>query len=327
MQKILITGANGFVGSHIAERLVSKNYSVRCLVRKTSDLKWVKNLPLEFCYGDITEPEALEQAVKDIDIIFHSAGVVRVSKTENYYKVNHIGTKNLIEAVYKFNPDIKRFVYISTQSVMGPSQADMCKGLNESCIPVSHYGKSKLLGEAEVLKYRDKLPVTVLRPAAVYGPRDKDLFPFFKVAAQGFFTIMSGDRNCKIQLLFIKDLAEICCLIAEAKETGNDIYFLAENRIYTWEEIGRILGCVSGRNVKIITFPLYLVNIFAVISEFFASFKNMPAKLNRDKVKEFCQKYWTADTSVFEKDFELKFTQLEIGAKITYNWYKENHWL
>ncbi|MFN3966478.1 MAG: NAD-dependent epimerase/dehydratase family protein [Endomicrobiia bacterium] len=318
--KILVTGANGFIGSHIVEKFLQKGEKVRCLVHK--NLTWLKDKPVELFYGSITHPETLPDAVKDIDFVFHCAAVLRVVKTQEYYEINHIGTKNLIETVYRYAPNIKRFVYISSQAAMGPSQET-----NKEECPVSDYGRSKLLGEKEVLKFKGKIPVAVLRPAAVYGPRDVDLLPFFKMVQKGIFPVLTGDENCVVQLLFVNDLVEICYIITQKNTLSKDIYFLAENKPYTWQEIGKIIAKISNKKIKIFVLPVWFVKTMATISEFTMKLKNKPAKLNRDKVKEFCQNCWIADSSLSEKEFNFKFTELEIGARITYNWYKEKGWI
>jgi len=318
--KILITGANGFIGSHIVEKFIQKGHQVRCLVHK--NVTWLKNKPVELFYGNITQPDTLVQAIEGVDFVFHCAAVLRVLKPEEYYKINHIGTKNLVEAVYKYNPDIRRFVYISSQAAMGP-----IKGENEKECPVSDYGRSKLLGEKEVLSFKDKLAVTILRPAAVYGPRDTDLLPFFKFAEKGIFPILSGKKNSFIQMVFVKDVVEICDMLTQKEKFQKDIYFLAENRAYTWQEIGKTIERISQKNIKIFVVPAWTVKTIALASELFMRLKNKPSKLNRDKVKEFTQECWVSDPSNTEKDFGFKFTDLETGIKITYNWYKENTWL
>ena len=108
MNKILVTGSNGFLGSFIVEELLKRNFEVKCLVRKTSNLRWIKNLPVEFIYGEITKPETLEAAVKDTSYIFHVAAIKRALVKEDYYRVNQEGTANLLNAASKYCKDFKR---------------------------------------------------------------------------------------------------------------------------------------------------------------------------------------------------------------------------
>ncbi|MBU2614879.1 MAG: NAD-dependent epimerase/dehydratase family protein, partial [Elusimicrobia bacterium] len=175
MSRILITGANGFVGTNLAQKFVAGGHSVRCLIHK--NLSEIKNIPVEIRYGNIADPASLTKAVKDIDFVFHCAGALRAKNIKTLYDINQTGTKNLIEAVHKYNPSIKRFVYVSSQAAMGPCiNLEDPKDPNGLCGPVSDYGRSKMMGEREVLKFKDKIPVTILRPAAIYGPYDKDIF-------------------------------------------------------------------------------------------------------------------------------------------------------
>lgn len=326
MSKILITGANGFVGTNLAEKFIKEGQQVRCLVHK--NLTTIKNLPVEIFRGSIIKPETLIEAVKNVDFVFHSAGVLRAVNTQDYYEVNQTGTKNLIEAVYKYNPKIKRFIHISTQAAMGPCKDINPKDPDAVCEPVSHYGKSKMLGELEVLKYKDKLPITILRPAAIYGPYDKDIFTFFQFASKGFFPILTGNHECFVQMLFINDLIDICNLIVKKVEPRLNIYFLAEKKHYSWQEIAVILSRATGKETMTVTLPLWLIKLAAFFSEIFMRIvKNEPSPFNSDKVAEFCQKYWLGDSSKTEQEFGITFTSLENGTKITYNWYIENKWL
>src|SRR5947209_1386964 len=118
---VLITGATGFIGSHLAELLHSKGYELRCLVRKTSDLKWIKHLPIEYVYGDLFAQEILRSAVQDVDYIYHVAGLTKAKSRAEYFQGNHIATKNLLEAALTGKGNLKRFVHVSTQAAVGPS--------------------------------------------------------------------------------------------------------------------------------------------------------------------------------------------------------------
>ena len=178
--KALVTGGTGFIGSHLTEALIRKGVQVRCLLRKTSDLKWLKGLPIEFVHGDCNDKTSLEKAVRGVDWVFHLAGVTKAIKEETYFEVNGLGTENLIHACLENNPRLQKFIYISSQAAAGPSRNGCNKKELDPCEPVSFYGRSKRVGEELVLTHAHELPVLILRPSAVYGPRDKDIFAFFK---------------------------------------------------------------------------------------------------------------------------------------------------
>jgi len=153
---------------------------IRCLLRKTSDVKWLKGLPIEFVQGACNDKTSLGEAVKGVDWVFHLAGVTKAIKEETYFEVNGLGTENLILACLEHNPLLQKFVYISSQAAAGPSRNGNRKKESDPCEPVSIYGRSKRMGEEGVLAHAHELPVLILRPSAVYGPRDKDIFAFFK---------------------------------------------------------------------------------------------------------------------------------------------------
>ena len=119
--KALVTGSNGFIGSFLVEELLERNYQVKCLVRKTSDLQWIKDLPVQFAYGDVTNFDSILPAVENIDYIFHLGGIVRARKENDFFLVNSLGTKNLLEACKQHNLNLKRFTYLSSQAAVGPS--------------------------------------------------------------------------------------------------------------------------------------------------------------------------------------------------------------
>lgn len=323
--KVLLTGANGFVGSHIAEMLVQNGHNVVTLVRQASNHKWLKGLSAEFVSGDICHPHTLEKAVKGVDAIIHCAGLVRALKIENYYHVNQHGTRNLVETALCFNPHLKKFIYISSQAAMGPSPDFRAKHVHEKENPVSDYGKSKLAGEKELVALSGKIPFTILRPAAVYGPRDKDIFIFFNLVHRGLRPKTFEDRF--IQMLFVKDLALAAISALSNKNSDDKTYFLAEEKFYTWEDMSRTIAQALGKSSIPLPLPDLVLHGASFFAENISKLFGKPAVLNRQKIIEMMQTYWLADNTAAKKDLKMDFTKLDFGAKITYSWYKENNWL
>ena len=229
--------------------------------------------------------------------------------SKGFYKIQHL----------------KKFILISSQAAMGPSQSFAPKQLHEPETPVSDYGRSKLAGEKTLSILKVKVPFTILRPASVYGPRDKDIFIFFQLVHYGFRPRTTSSRY--LQLLFVKDLARaaLCALSSDA--ANGSTYFLGEQTPFQWEEVSALIA----QAIKKKTFPLPLPDAAfygtSFIAEVLASLCGKPAVLNRQKIDEMMQPYWLGNSVPAQKDLALDFTKLDFGAKITYSWYRENSWL
>lgn len=322
---ILITGANGFVGSHITEALVEQGHKVFCLVRKSSNLKWIKNLNIEYKYGDITDTAQLPEIVADVDVIVHTAGVLRALEKKTYYDVNQHAAARLAEAVVKYNPGLKKFILISSLAAMGPSSSIKPKTIYDINAPVSDYGKSKLAGEIEIENiFNNKIPYTILRPAAVYGPRDKDIFIFFKLVNMGFH--LYTPKKKFFQLVFVKDISAAVINSINNKKSINKTYILAEKTPYTWCGVSKIIAETADRKTLPLPLPDIIFKITAFFIEKFYNYFGKAAVLNRQKANEMLQLFWLGDTVEATEELGITFTKLNFGAKITYLWYKNNNW-
>jgi dihydroflavonol-4-reductase len=325
--KALVTGANGFVGSFLVEGLLSKGYQVICLVRKTSNLRWLSGLKVDYVYGDITQKESLKNALRNVNFVFHVAGLTKARSQEEYFKANCQGTKNLIEACVEDNLRVKRFVYISSQAAVGPGKDKQPLDETSPCSPITDYGKSKLEGEKIVLEYSSQLPVTIIRPPAVYGPRDTDILSFFKVANKGLKTLL-GKGESYFSLCYIEDLIDGIILAAESPKATGQIYFIADDQIYSWREAFQIIAKVLDKKTMTIRIPKAFLYILAFFSENITKLLRKSSAVNIQKVREITQRYWLCDISKAKR--ELGFSpqyHLEEGAKKTVRWYKEKGWL
>ncbi|MDR3071554.1 MAG: NAD-dependent epimerase/dehydratase family protein [Endomicrobium sp.] len=320
---VLVTGANGFVGSHIVETLLEEKHRVLCVIRKTSNLKWIKNLPLDYICGDLNNKSFLETNIKNVDVVVHCAGIVRAMDREKYFETNVGHTKTLCEVILKNNCNLKKFIFISSQAAMGPSKSDCARRITDRENPVSDYGLSKLAAELEIRKIlQGKVPYTILRPACVYGPRDKDIFIFFNLVHKHIRPVTIRERL--LQLVYVKDVAKAVVACLENEKSNNNIYYLADSIAYTWADIGKTISSSVGVNTIQLPVPDFVFRLAATVSEIFSYVKKKPVVLNKQKVAEMLQKYWIADTQPAEIDLNIKFTCLEVASKITYNWYLEN---
>lgn len=320
MGKVLVTGANGFIGSHLVEGLLQKGYEVRALVRRTADLKWLVGLPIEIRYGAITELNTLLPAVENIDYICHTAGATKARTIEDFALINYGGTENLLNACLKKNPYLKRFMLFSSLAAVGPSDNQAPMSEQKLCYPISNYGTSKQQAESAVLALKDKIPCVILRLSAIYGPRDKETLVYFKYLNKGIRPVFGGSFS----ICYVKDVVNACLLGLEKEIVSGTIYNIASPRCYTFDELAQVAESILSKKTLRIRIPTFILMIYASIIQKFSQ----DSILSPDKIKELTQKCWVCD--IKKAQTELSFTaqyDIEDGLRETISWYKNQGWL
>jgi nucleoside-diphosphate-sugar epimerase len=323
--KVLVTGATGFLGGHVAEALSSRGDHVRALVRKTSNKKLLEKLPnVELFEGSVEQVERLAEAVDGVDAIVHCAGIVKARSTDEFFAVNVGGTSNLVEAARR--RPLKRFVHVSSLEACGPS-ADGRPVSAEQESPVTVYGRSKLAAEKVVLSARDSVPVTILRPAAIYGPRDVEILDAFKSIQRGLFPVINGGRS-KTIWIYATDCAEACIRAIDADAPSGGVYFVddgcgAIDMQQMFGDFERALG------KKALRAPLPLPVLMTVARgvEMFGRLTNRAVMLTREKANMLVQD-WVCSSEATRRDlgWEPKVPWVE-GVPRTVQWYRDNGWL
>ena len=310
--KVLVTGGNGFIGSHLVEALLRGGDEVYCLVRKTSDLSFLSSMKVTLIYGDLIQKEHLDKAVAEKDYIYHLSGIKRAKRRETYYGVNHIGTQNLVEACARYNPRVKKFLFVSSLAACGPSP---------------DYGKSKLLGEHAVLKRKDTIPVVVVRPPVIYGPRDRDLLSYFRWVNRGV-SLFIGRGKSYVSFCYVIDLISGILMAGEHPHSSGQIYFIADEHAYSWHRIADGIAKNMGKQVLNIHISKSITSFLSFLIESISFFTRKPFILNREKILEASQPYWVCDVSKAKNElgFTTAFT-LEDGIKATVEWYRKEGWL
>jgi nucleoside-diphosphate-sugar epimerase len=327
VQKILVTGANGFVGSHICETLQRNGFQVRALVRKTSDLTNIKHLDLELTYGDLNVLDSLPAAIEGVEAVINNAGVTKALDNNTFNRVNAEGSENILKATERSNSDIKRFIQISSAAASGPAPSDTAIDENHTPQPLTAYGKSKLTGEKAVLAYQDIFPVTVLRPSAIYGPRDKEMLSFFKAVSFRLKPTF-GRGECYINFTYVKDLAQAVAKALTKDLPSGGVYFVAEKRRYSYSEAADIISDALGIKGLDIHVPAAMLRFAGKISEMVAGWRNKASIFSADKALEMTQRYWLVDTSRIENDLGfVSPTSFTDGVTETVDWYRRHGWL
>ena len=235
--KTLVTGATGFIGTHLVKALVNEGRDVRCLVRRTSSKSKLERLGVELAYGDLLDKDSLKRSLKGVNVIYHLGGEVYSFKVKDYCKVNVQGTKNLLDCL---SPKIERFIYFSSIAAVGPNpNKDRLLTEEDTCIPVTPYGRSKCEAEKIVLEsFRQfKIPVVVIRPPTVYGPgQSQVLVNFFRKVKDGKF-YMVGTGEYLRSLCYIENLIDGVLLAEEKPEAIGKTFFISDKDVYTFKEI------------------------------------------------------------------------------------------
>ena len=323
----VVTGANGFVGSHLVDYLLEKKINVRCLVRKSSDLRWLDGKDVEIFDCGLSDKAGILKAFLNVDYIFHVAGVVKAKKQEGYFKGNVESTKNLLDVIVENNIPIKRFVIVSSQTVTGPSRNGKPVNEESECKPMTTYARSKLAQEKLVMSYADKIPVTICRAPAVFGERDTEIFIYFQTFNKGLTTLIGFDEKI-LSLVHAADLAEGLYLAAISDKSIGKLYFISSEKFYSWVELGKITSKVLNKNALKIRIPHFIVYTIAAVAQLFAMFSSKPATLNIEKAKDLVQNSWTCDTSKAVRELGYKQNiSIEEGIRRTCEWYKDMKWI
>ena len=325
--KALVTGSNGFIGSRLVEKLLHRGEQVRCLVRKTSNLRWIKDLDVEFVYGELTDESSLNPAMKGVDVIFHLAGVTKARNRQGYFLGNYQGTINLINASKNYGFDDQKFVFVSSLAAAGPAPSPTPLSEEDISKPISYYGKAKLAAEKAVLDMAPQRPVTIIRPPAVYGPRDSDVYQMFRYINKGLKPLLGG-RDRLTSLVHVDDLVQGILLSADLQQSNGRLYFICEDSVYDWKTIADEIARIMNKRTFTIHIPISILDLVAFFSELGARITSKPALLNKQKVLEMKQQYWICDNSRAKKELGFLPTMpLSIGIADTVEWYRSNGWL
>jgi nucleoside-diphosphate-sugar epimerase len=325
--KALITGANGFIGSHLAAALLARGDELYCLLRPSSNRQWLEGLAYEEVVGALDDRDSLRRAVAEVDLVYHCAGATKARRPEMLYDVNAGGTANLADAcLSREKPPL--MVYVSSQAAAGPAGDAGTRCEDEDCAPVSDYGRSKLLGEDVLHERRETLPYVILRPSAIYGPRDTEMFLFFKFIKRGLEPAL-GWEGRYVSLCYVDDLIDAMLLAGEGGDgLRGRTYFIAHDEVWDWSGIAREAAAAFGVKTRRVRVPKAVLFGAATLAEFGATLTGKVATLNRAKAREIWQKSWVCDVGKAKR--ELGFAPrvgFAEGARLVTTWYSEQGWL
>ena len=246
---------------------------------------------------------------------------------KTFFAVNAGGTENLVQGCLDHNPKMAKFVYLSSQAASGPGAPGRMKVESDPDTPISAYGESKRLGEEAALKLDGRIPVTILRPSAVYGPRDRDLLSLLKLMAKGVKLSLRGVTQW-ISMCFVDDLADSMVKAGRIGAGDGEVLFISDGERYRMEEIGDTFSHAMDTRAFRLTLPRCLICGIGSVSEAISRFTDQPCLLTRGKAKEMMQENWTCDIAKAKSMLDYRPTiNLIQGARITVDWYRKNKWL
>lgn len=319
---VLVTGGTGFVGGHVITALLQAGHPVRGLVRSRSKAEALGLGKVEWVTGDLTDAAALEAATHGVSAIIHLAGLVAARSELEFLSINRDGTERLVRAAADTQA---RFVHVSSLAAAGPAQPGQPLSGDEPPRPVSAYGRSKLASEHAVRA--GQLPWVILRPPAVYGPRDREMFRIFRAARLGIAPVF-GDGSQELSLVYGPDLAEAIVAATMAEGIEGAVCYPAHAEVLTARQVAMTIGNASGRKVRILGIPQPLARGALQLTGAFARLARRATLLTPDKGNELFQRAWTCDpTGLSQATGWQARHDLAQGALATYHWYLHAGWL
>jgi nucleoside-diphosphate-sugar epimerase len=327
----LVTGSSGFIGSHLVDALVARGATVRVLARAGAaagepdarTTRWTVDLLDD---RSVRESPAWE----DVTHVFHLAGVTKRRTLAQFRSGNVVPTANLLgAAVARVGDSPPRMVFVSTQAAGGPaSSPDRPVREDDPPLPIEGYGQSKLEAEQVVLRYEGQLPVTIVRPAAVYGPRDRDFLRAFRLAARSV-AIHAVPRQHRFSIVHVADLVDALLRAAERPQAVGRTYNVANDAPVSWQELyAEIAAAASLEPALTLQLPLPAIAAAGYAGDVVSAFTGWHTLANRHKTRLARPRWWLCDPGRAHDELGWNSAiPLQRGVRDTYLWYLAARWM
>ncbi len=325
--KAFVTGGTGFIGSHLVEALLATGqWEVRCLVR--SRLKWLEGLNITPIRGTLFDTNLIRDAVRDVDTVFHLGALTRAPTWDALYRENVEATLNLLGVLKAVNPTVKKIVIASSLAVVGRAQASKADETTP-LHPITYYGRSKAAMEGALDKENvdgrsltQELPVVIIRPPSVYGPREKDLFTFFRIVSKGLCPIVRGIGA--LSLVHVHDLVHGMLLAADNETAAGNTYFIGSDEDVSWDQLHMAVTTVLDRTALKLPIPKWVVRPVGFVSELAGRITGTYPPMNREKAAEIRWAVKACSSEKAHRDLGYRQTvSLIDGVRDTLSWYQE----
>ena len=281
--RCLITGASGFIGSHLAAALAAAGHDVACLVRSSSRVDFLSTLAVKLVEGDCRQRDSLRAAVTGTDYVFHLAGAISAPDRQTYFDVNAGGTKNLFEACLEWNPGLRRLVHVSSIAAAGPSPRGGMVSESDPCRPVSDYGRSKLEAESAVRSFGKRLPWVIIRPPNVLGPRQRELEESIGLVRCRIRPLI-GRRGSRTSVIGVWDLVQALLRTAADDRALGRTYFVTDGEPVSWRDITAAVARAVGVRGFYLPVPFPVQYAVAAAAEGIAHWRQRTPPFTREHV-------------------------------------------
>jgi nucleoside-diphosphate-sugar epimerase len=321
--RTLVTGATGFVGSHLVEALRRRGDEVTALARSPAKAAALTPLGVRVVAGDLHDRAALRRALEGQEIVYHVAGVVAARSEADFLAANRDGTRNVFEAAAAAGAP--RVVFVSSMAAAGPTIRGRPLRGDELPRPVTAYGRSKLAAEQVVTA--SPVPWSIVRPPMVYGPRDQEVLKVFRLARLGIAPVL-GDGTQELSAVHGGDLADALIAVATSPAAERRTYYACHPEVFTGAEMARAVGQAMGKSPAVIRVPATIGRGVLMLTEAAARLAGQTTILTADKANEFFQPAWTGDPGPLTRDTGWQAAHdLRTGLRETYEWYRTAGWL
>ena len=308
----------------MVDALLQRHCTVHCLVRRTIDLSWLDRTKVHLHYGNLEEPFSLKECLGKADYVFHCAGLTLAKTRQEFFRANATACKTLYEECREHGKHIKRIIHISSLASVGPALPDQPVDENTPCKPLTYYGKSKLAGERIARQFSSSLPLVILRPPIVYGPREVNFFAFIDAIAKGW-NLQLGHKNRVLSLIYITDLVQAMLRAAVCPSSENDVYFITDGNFYHWEDVVETASKILNVRPRSIRIPDGLLAVVGFLLEFISIYQKKPPLLDSQRIIDIRQSTWTAESGKFFDRFKFQPQyDFQKGLEETVNWHKNN---
>ena len=339
MQTAFVTGASGFIGSHLVDKLHQRGVRVKCLVRPTSQVSRLQQERIELIEGTIDDPASYCRALSGCDTVIHLAGLTHALAKQDLVRVNGTACGQLADACRSL-PSRPRLIYVSSLAAAGPPprSKDIRDEFDEPN-PISNYGLSKRLGESELQKRAGDLPITVVRPGIVYGPGDAKMAEMVRPIYRAGVHFVVGLRTPPISLIYVDDLVDMILDTCDRGETLREdgrgeyspegYYFACDDSEFpNYWQLGHRIGKSIGR--RVLVWPMSRWAGFAVglVMQSVSRLRGRASILNPDKVREATVRSWACSCAKARQQLAFRpALPLDVRIKQMSNWYLEHGWL